>query len=164
MSIDRNKDRNRKIDIDRLATELRKDEGSIPYAYQDSLGYWTIGVGHLIDSRKGGGLSPMIIDSLLHEDIRKAIWSLDAYLPWWKTLDSRRKEVLANMCFNLGIGGLKSFRKMLAALKAKDYITASEEMLDSKWATQVGARATRLADIMRTEETGEEIDDRDKLP
>ena len=65
-------------------------------------------------------------------------------MPWWKELSDEKMRVLANMCFNLGITRLLKFRKFLAALEAGDFETAGEEMMDSKWATQVGARATRL--------------------
>ena len=65
-------------------------------------------------------------------------------MPWWKELGDEKMRVLANMCFNLGITRLLKFRKFLAALEAGDFETAGEEMIDSKWATQVGARATRL--------------------
>jgi len=54
------------------------------------------------------------------------------------------------MAYNLGIAGLNKFRKMWAAIDVADYATAAEEMLDSKWAKQVGVRAIRLSRRMRT--------------
>ena len=53
------------------------------------------------------------------------------------------------MCFNLGITRLLKFKKFLGALESKDYKTASEEMMDSRWATQVGPRAVRLRDRVK---------------
>lgn len=135
-------------DAVKLRAELSRDEGRIPHAYQDSLGYWTIGVGHLIDKRKGGRLSERIIDLLLDEDIAEKVADLDRELPWWRELSDARQRVLIGMCFNLGIGGLLQFKNTLAAIKRGDWSAAQRGMLNSKWAKQVGARATRLATMM----------------
>lgn len=133
-----------------LLAELRRDEGVVPHAYQDHLGYWTIGVGRLIDKRKGGRLSDEEIDYLLANDIARFKAGLDEHLPWWRGLDPVRQRVLVNMAFNLGINGLLGFKNTLAAVKAKRWIDASRGMLASKWADQVGLRAHRLAKMMRT--------------
>ena len=132
-----------------LIAELRRDEGVIPHAYQDSLGYWTIGVGHLIDKRKGGKIPDVIIDMLLRYDIDEKIAELNEKLPWWGFLDEPSQRVIVNMAFNLGVEGLLGFKKFMDALKDGDRNRAASEMLNSKWAEQVGARATRLAAIIR---------------
>lgn len=137
------------MDVDKLREELIRDEGDIPHAYQDSLGYWTIGIGHLIDKRKGGGLSEAARKFIFEEDLREKEADLDKALPWWRELSDARQRVLVNMCFNLGIGGLLGFKNTLAYIKAGDYEAAAKGMLNSKWATQVGARATRLSEMMR---------------
>ncbi len=133
-----------------IKRDLIRDEGWVPHAYKDSEGYLTIGVGHLIDKRKKGELPAKIIDALLMHDIREVMKQLDKKLPWWRSLDETRQRVLVNMAFNLGINGLLKFRKMLAALEAGDYEKAAEEMLDSRWAKQVGKRAERLWAMMMT--------------
>lgn len=69
---------------------------------------------------------------------------------WWPGLDEVRREVLVNLTFNMGMQRLVGFRNMLAAVKAGDYGIAAEELLDSAYAKQVGARAQRLADQLRT--------------
>lgn len=132
-----------------LISELRRDEGVIPHAYQDSLGYWTIGVGHLIDKRKGGKMPDVIIDMLLRYDIDEKIAELNEKLPWWGFLDEPSQRVIVNMAFNLGVEGLLKFKDFMDALKDGDRDRAASEMLSSKWAEQVGARATRLATIIR---------------
>ena len=132
----------------RLRDQLKHDEGVVPHAYQDSEGYWTIGVGRLIDERKGGLLSPKEIEYLLDNDIERVTISLQREWAWFNDLNDVRQEVLANMCFNLGLAGLKKFKKMIAALERRDWLDASREMLDSKWATQVGNRAIRLSKAM----------------
>lgn len=138
--------------IDRLEQQLRRDEGVVRHAYTDSEGYLTIGVGRLIDERRGGGLSDDEITYLLRDDISRTVRQLLDALPWAANLDEVRFCALVNMAFNLGVGGLLGFRHTLAAIKANNYTLAAREMLDSKWATQVGARATRLADQMRSGE------------
>jgi len=139
------------VTSEKLRAQLSRDEGRIPHAYQDSLGYWTIGVGHLIDKTRGGRLPDEIIDALLDYDIRKHTQELFARLPWVeKELDPVRQAVLINMAFNLGINGLLGFANTLGKVKAGDYEGAAANMLMSKWATQVGPRAKRLSEQMRT--------------
>lgn len=133
-----------------LLAELRRDEGVVAHAYQDHLGFWTIGVGRLIDKRKGGRLTDEEIDYLLANDVARFETELDDRLPWWRDLDPVRQRVILNMAFNLGVAGLLGFKNTLAAIKAKRWSAASQGMLASKWAKQVGLRADRLAKMMRT--------------
>lgn len=131
-----------------LIALLRRDEGVVKHEYKDSLGFSTIGVGRLIDGRKGGGLSDDEIDYLLSNDIKKAMDGLDQSIPWWRNLTPARQRVLVSMAFNLGIGGLMGFKNTLSMVKAGDYAGAARGMLQSKWAGQVGDRAVRLAAMM----------------
>lgn len=128
-----------------LAEQLVRDEGEILHAYQDSEGWWTIGVGRLIDKRKGGGITHQESLYLLSNDIAKVELNLPQALPWTALLDDARRGVLLNMAFNLGIGGLLGFHHTLASIQAGDYVLARDHMLVSKWASQVGVRAQRLA-------------------
>ncbi|MBA4357965.1 MAG: lysozyme [Desulfovibrio sp.] len=132
-----------------LAQQLLVDEGFVPHAYRDSLGYWTIGVGRLIDERKRGGITRDEALVLLGNDIRRHWAELTGALPWVDAAPEAVQEVLANMCFNLGLAGLLKFRQTLAHLEAGRYPEAAEEMLRSQWAEQVGARAGRLAQRLR---------------
>ena len=138
------------MDKKQLTKELRRDEGVVPFAYQDHLGYWTIGVGRLIDKRKGGGLSDAEIDFLLSNDIDRFEKQVIDALPWYSRLDDVRQRVLVNMAFNLGIAGLLGFKNTLAMIERGDYAGAAKGMLASKWAGQVGERAKRLAIMMET--------------
>lgn len=135
---------------DLLLAELRRDEGVRRSAYKCSEGYWTIGVGRLIDASKGGGLSDDEIDYLLANDIEKCKAQLDKALPWWRMLDDVRQRALINLAFNLGIAGLLTFKNTLAAIQAKKWDAASQGLLSSKYASQVGARAQRIAKMIRT--------------
>ena len=125
--------------------QLRVDEGSIPHAYKDSLGYLTIGVGRLIDERLGGGLSPDEIDLLLENDLTRAEATAKALFPTFSSLSDARKAVLLNMAFNLGSARLAAFQRFREAVSAGAWEQAAAEMLDSRWAEQVGDRAKRLA-------------------
>ena len=132
-----------------LMADLVRDEGRVDHAYQDSEGYWTIGVGHLIDKRRGGALPGHIIDLLLDYDAAMAVADLDRNVPWWRDMPEPWQRGLANMAFNLGWPTLSRFKKMLAALEAGDGETAAREAGDSKWAQQVGDRATRIQSLYR---------------
>lgn len=130
--------------------QLIRDEGGVPYAYQDSLGYWTIGVGFLIDRRKGGRLPDAVRDSWLDYEITEKRKELERRIPWITTLYQARQDCLLNMAFNLGVEGLLSFKNTLSLVQSGQYEKASVEMLNSRWATQVGNRAKRLSEQMRT--------------
>lgn len=134
----------------KLLKQLRLHEGVRDHAYQDSLGYWTIGVGRLIDKRKGGGLSDEEIDYLLINDVKNKVRDLDKHLPWWRDLDPIRQRVMIDMAFNLGIAGLKGFKNTLKNIQTGNYKAAKTGMLKSLWAKQVKGRAVRLANMMET--------------
>lgn len=136
--------------IEQLTRQLRRDEGVRAHLYFDSEGYATIGVGRLIDARRGGGLRDHEIDYLLTSDIDEVVAALRDRLPWFDSLNEARQGVLANMAFNLGVDGLLGFKRTLALVERGDYDSASVEMLDSTWARQVGQRAQRLSEQMRT--------------
>jgi lysozyme len=89
---------------------------------------------------------------MLDNDIAECVIDLSANLSWFGRLDEVRRDVLIDMCFNLGITRLLGFRRMLAACKNEDWTWAANEMLASKWAKQVGKRAYELADMMLTGE------------
>lgn len=133
-----------------LHEQLRREEGVVPHAYQDHLGFWTIGVGRLIDKRKGGGLSDDEIDYLLRNDVEKFARQVKAALPWVDKLDPAREAVIIGMAFQMGTAGLLGFRRTLALIESGDYKGAAETMLQSRWAQQTPARAMRMARQMET--------------
>lgn len=133
--------------IDELIAQLRRDEGVRLMPYKDSVGLLTIGVGRCLDRV---GISNVEADFLMKNDINRTMADLDKSLPWWVTLDEPRRGALVNMAFNLGVAGLMGFKNTLALIQQGRYADAAENMLLSKWATQVGPRAQRLAQQMRT--------------
>ena len=88
---------------------------------------------------------------MLDNDIARCIKGLEQFF-WFKRLDPVRQKVIVDMCFNLGLAGLKGFRKMIGHLEVGAYVNAAEEMKNSKWYHQVGTRARRLVEMMRTGE------------
>lgn len=135
--------------VTNLIDQLKRDEGCKLVPYRDSVGKLTIGIGRNLDDV---GISVEEAEHLLANDIAKAEAALVQHLPWTARLDRIRHAALVNMAFNMGIGGLCQFARMLAALQAGDYATAVAEMAQSKWARQVGIRAQRLAAQIRTGE------------
>lgn len=121
-------------------------EGERLDMYKDSVGIWTIGVGHNIQER---GISKAISRALLHEDMQDVINDCGS-LSYWGNLDAVRQLVVADMVFNLGLSRFLNFKRMQAALKREEYGLAAVEGKDSKWFRQVGRRAVKLMDAMVT--------------
>lgn len=128
--------------VTNLSEQLIRDEGIRRFPYEDSVGKLTIGVGRNLNDV---GLSADEIQYLLTNDIQNATQRLEESFPWTATLDDVRRGVLLNMTFNMGIGGLAGFKQTLAKIQGGDFSGAAQEMLQSKWAEQVGPRAQRLA-------------------
>lgn len=133
-----------------LKKQLIRDEGVVEHAYQDHLGYWTIGVGRLIDKRKGGKLRPNEIEFLLENDIADRVQELTKRIPWFTKLDKARQGVLLNMSFQMGVEGLLGFKNTLKMVETGKYEDAARGMLQSLWARQTPERAKRLSEQMRT--------------
>ena len=139
-----------KVDQQRTRKLLLLHEGSEKFAYQDTLGFWTIGVGRNIDKRGGRGLSQDEINHLLDNDLRHAQEAISHRWPAYNYLSPVRKAVVVDMVHNLGIGGFMKFKITRKSIENGHYEKASKEMLQSKWATQVGRRALRLSEMMKT--------------
>ena len=133
-----------------LSKQLRQEEEEVLSAYQDHLGYWTIGVGRLIDSRKGGNITAEESEYLLQNDIKRKTEELLRKAPWTASLDPVRFDALVSMAFQMGVEGLLSFTTSLRLIKEGKYTEASEQMLKSLWAKQTPARAKRVAEQMKT--------------
>lgn len=137
--------------ISDITKQLRQDEGVKRTVYQDHLGYWTIGVGRLVDpSKPGAGLRDNEIDLMLRNDIMDRINQLSTRLPWFIKLDDVRQGVLINMAFQLGVEGLLGFVTTLDLIAKGKYAEAANQMLKSKWAKQTPERAARMAKQMIT--------------
>lgn len=132
-----------------LAADIRRDEGERLTAYRDTLGIWTIGVGHAY-VQPGTVWTREQSAAQLAKDIASKVADLDKALHWWRGLNDARQDVLVNLCFNMGVNRLLGFKNTLAAVKAGRWRDAHDGMLNSKWADQVHGRAYRLATQMLT--------------
>jgi lysozyme len=139
----------------KLKDLLKLHEGFKSSVYQDTEGYWTIGIGRMVDPELGGGISLDEAEYLLENDINRCQTILENNLSFWNNLSECRQVVLLDMYFNLG-NRLFKFKKMMQALYEEDYNKASDEMLDSKWSKQVGERSERLARMMKEDAYAEE--------
>lgn len=125
--------------------DLEFNEGRKATVYSDSLGHKTVGVGINLDI----GLYPEEIDFLRDNRIRRAERELDEHAPWWRSLSDARQRGLLDMQFNMGWGTLNEFKNLLAHLQSGNFDQAADDALHSLWASQVGARAQRIATLIR---------------
>lgn len=133
----------------KLTEQLERHEGLRPHPYKCTAGKLTIGIGrNLIDK----GISPAEARIMLNHDIDEFWRKLSRELTLVNGMDDARQNVMLNMAFNMGVHGLLTFEKMINCLSVRDYHGAANEMLDSKWAKQVGDRAEQLAKQMLTGE------------
>jgi lysozyme len=129
-----------------LLSQLRRDEGVHRFPYTDTVGKLTIGVGHNLTDK---GLTDSQIAAILADDVTEVQNSLTG-ISWYVGLDSVRQAVIVNMSFNMGVAGLLAFHKMIGLIELGKYDEAAAEMLNSKWADQVGDRAQRLSRQLAT--------------
>lgn len=146
------------------AEMLERDEGYVEHAYQDSMegkchacgksnGYWTIGIGHLIDKRKGGRIHRDIIYQILARDISEKTELLYQRFPWAMDLDEPRRAVLICMAFQLGIDGLSKFPKAMSFMEKGAWYAAAQEFANSLVAReQTPERWKRFCNQIRTGE------------
>jgi len=135
------------MDMVRLRETITRHEGSRLDMYQDTLGIWTIGVGHNIQEK---GISPKVMEIMLEEDLEEAISELKRSVSFFSKMPEQVQEALVNLSFNMGIPRLMQFRKTLAYLRDGEFASAADELLDSRYAEQVGHRALEVADMIRT--------------
>jgi len=127
-----------------LREQLIIDEGKRTSAYKDSLGYWTIGVGRLIDASMGGFLRDDEINLMLDNDILSARKDCKKLFPDYDTFSQDRQDALANMMFNLGIKKFTNFTTTVGHINAGRWAEAQESAKQSLWYKQVGKRAERV--------------------
>src|SRR5690349_7302499 len=109
------------MSVTNIYEQLERDEAKRNRPYRDSVGKLTIGVGHNLDDKP---ISDRAVRVILEDDVADARADLYAHLPWTKTLSEPRQAALLNMCFNMGIGGLLTFKNALAAMKAGNWTLA----------------------------------------
>lgn len=145
------------MDTDKLREQLETDEGVVYEVYKDHLGYPTFGIGHLIiesdpeyKCEVGTPVSKERVEEAFDEDIQKVLRGCFKLYSDFEKLPEEAQQIIANMMFNLGYPRLSKFKRMKAGVDAKDWNRAADEMVDSTWYKQVGDRAKRLVDRMRS--------------
>lgn len=125
-----------------LLDDVLEEEGFRDKPYQDHLGNWTIGHGitNLTEDE-----SKVVVQMKLDKLMVKFTENVDVF----SVLHPTARKIVVHMAYQLGFNGVLRFKKMWEALKRKDYILASQEMLNSQWARQTPARAVRLAEEMK---------------
>ena len=144
------------MDINKLREQLKIDEGVEYRVYNDHLGYKTLGIGHLVvpgdleyDAPVGTHVSEDRVNEIFDKDVITYIDEAKKVFGNLEGMPEEAQQVIVNMCFNMGAPRLAKFKNFIRAIHDEDWATASVEMLDSKWATQVGPRANRLADRIK---------------
>ena len=136
------------MNLKKLEDQLIAHEGMVLDIYKDSVGIWTIGVGRNLEHV--GLRAEAEARYLLRSDIVAIRAELEKAIPWIGDLDEVRQRCLMDMAFNLGVAGLMKFEKTLRLIAQGNLSGASQEMLRSKWADQVGQRAITLSRMMAT--------------
>jgi|TARA_Y100001972_G_scaffold122275_1_gene167586 lysozyme len=141
------------MNIDQLRDTLKIDEGVKYEIYNDHLGYPTFGIGHLVvesDEEHGKPVGTPVsedrVNSVFEKDVAIMIDEAKKIFPNLDELPEEAQQVIVNMTFNMGRPRLSQFKKFIAGVNAGDWNKAAVEMMDSRWAKQVGARAERLRD------------------
>ena len=144
------------MNVEKLREQLKIDEGCVYEIYNDHLGYPTFGIGHLVresDPENGSPLGAEVSEDRVNEafdaDIEIVLSDCNILYPDFGDLPEEAQQIIANMMFNLGRPRLSKFVGMKRGVDAKDWNGAADEMVDSRWYRQVGARAERLVNRMR---------------
>ena len=158
-----------KYDRDELVKMIAIHEGIVLSVYQDHLGINTVGIGRNLDDRGitdgellfmnktiddiyDNGLTQEEAYYLCMNDIAIVEKELLASKPIVNRLNAVRQMILIDMAFNMGVPRLMQFKNMWLAIEKVNYLLACEEMIDSRWAGQVGSRAMKLSVAMKNGE------------
>ena len=144
------------MNIDKLREQLKIDEGCVYEIYNDHLGYATFGIGHLVrsdDPENGSPVGTKVsedrVADAFDDDIEIVLSDCKTLYPDFEDLPEEVQQIIANMMFNLGRPRLSKFVGMKRGVDTKNWNEAADEMVDSRWYRQVGARAERLVNRMR---------------
>ena len=144
------------MNVEKLREQLKIDEGCVYEIYNDHLGFATFGIGHLVresDPENGSPVGTKVsedrVADAFDDDIGIVLSDCNKLYPDFEDLPEEAQQIIANMMFNLGRPRLSKFVGMKRGVDEKDWNSAADEMVDSRWYRQVGARAERLVNRMR---------------
>jgi lysozyme len=129
-----------------LIESIKKHEGYVASVYKDSLGIDTIGYGFAIKDLQ---LDEDICDMILERKLKDLNDSIKIKFDWYKYMPPEIKNIVTEMCYQLGVTGFSKFRKTIAYLQNKEWKNASIEMLDSRWAKQTPNRAKEMSNRVK---------------
>lgn len=142
------------MNIEDCKADIKRHEGEVLEIYEDSLGYKTLGIGHLCQPQDpeytwevGTPVTQEVVDLYFTDDFNKHYQEaahIYGSIPSFNRLPTTIQHVLVNMCFNLGGTRLSKFKNMLKACKEGDWKQMAVEMEDSRWFNQVGGRSREL--------------------
>lgn len=133
--------------MNKLIEQLKIHEGMKLKPYKCTAGKLTIGIGRNLEDV---GISEDEANMLLRHDIQEATEQLLHAFPWMGDFNDARISAMINFTFNVGIGTVKKFEKALTAMQEGNFELAADEMMDSRWARQVGNRAVEVTEQIRT--------------
>jgi lysozyme len=141
------------MNLDELREEISADEGVKYEIYLDHIGYKTMGIGHLCiagvdpeyDLAVGTPVAVERVNELFDKDIKRTIADCKIVHDDFDDLPEEVQKILANMCFQMGLGRFMKFHNTHDLVKKRFWDGVSQEMLDSRWAEQTPARAKRLS-------------------
>lgn len=138
------------MDIEQTKAEIKKEEGFRMEVYKDTLGFSTGGYGHKMLEGEDVPTDMAGWTKLFERDFARAMTGSEELLMLCPNIHETARNIVVEMCYQMGAYGVSKFKGMLKALQESDYKTASEEMLDSRWATQTPKRAMRMSERMKS--------------
>lgn len=135
--------------VDDIAAALRNEEGYERFAYEDHLGYVTVGIGRCLEAGHGYGIDEEEAEYLLRRDIERMAASCEKAFSYWHNVSANIRETVIMLCFQMGVAGFQKFRNTNRYIDEGDFEAAADELLDSKFAQQTPARAERMAARLR---------------
>jgi lysozyme len=138
--------------MEEVKQRIKEHEGFRDTVYSDSLGFATVGYGHLVlptdDFVEGVEYPKEDLEKLFELDFNEALQSANDLLEEIEVPETI-KGVICEMCFQLGKPRVMKFKKMWNALIMEDYDVAADEMIDSAWHKQTTSRCESLAELVR---------------
>ena len=129
-----------------LIDNIKKHEGFRSTVYKCTEGYDTIGYGFAIKDLE---LDADVCDIILERKLKNLKDRIDNKFNWYKYMPQEIKDIITEMCYQLGVTGFSKFKKTIAYLQNKEWKNASVEMLDSKWAKQTPNRAKEMSNSVK---------------
>ena len=137
------------MDIEQTKAEIKKEEGFRMETYKCTEGHLTGGYGHKMLDGETPPTDMAGWTKLFERDFARAMSGAEELLMICPNVNDTARHIVVEMCYQMGSYGVSKFHGMLSALQESDYVTASKEMLDSRWAKQTPKRAMRMAERMR---------------